>query len=420
MTEDAISDLNSGRSRESNDGKAGKGYDEALQLHAALHEKVSDCPLVAGNEIGLLPGGHAAVRAIFDAIARTRSSLLLEYFTIEDVDLDGLSLFDLLCRKAVQGVGVWILYDAAGSRRVPPAALTRLSSAGISLLEFRPFNPLRGHFSWRLNDRDHRKLLVSDGREAFIGGVNLSHVYLNPPGRGLPPNPDDAFWYDAAIRVTGPSVAEVEKLFWHSWRRHGGAKAAALAGGAASRSPGGETVRIDGSAPRERRQLYFDSLCVAVGTARDRIILATGYFVPTVKELAMLSDAARRGVEVLLLLPGYSDVPSCLHAGRAVYGQLLEDGVQIHELRDGMLHAKVSTIDGVWTAIGSSNLDRRSFQLNNEIDAIILGRKTAADVETLLRGWMARAELVTFAGWKSRSLRERCLEGAARLWERYL
>lgn len=418
--DDGISGSDLTRSSGQSDEPGGARHDEALELHAAEHEKVSDCPLLPGNEVDLLPGGQAAISSIFEAIRDARAYLLLEYFTIEDFDLDGLSLFSLLSQRAAEGVRIWILYDAAGSRRVPNAVLKRLSEAGISLLKFRPFNPLRGHFSWRLNDRDHRKLLVADGQAAFLGGVNLSHVYLNRRFPALPANPDDAFWYDAAIRLKGPSVAEVERLFWHSWCRHGGAKHALLESVGTEGSLGGQTLRIDGSAPREQRQLYFDSLSVAVRTARDRILLATGYFVPTTDELAMLSDAAQRGVEVHLLLPGYSDVPSCVHAGRAVYGELLKSGVKIYELRDGVLHAKVSTIDGVWTAIGSSNLDRRSFQLNNEIDAIVIGRKTAGEVEAMLKSWVADAEQISLTEWESRTFRERCLGRAARLWERDL
>ena len=150
------------------------------------------------------------------------------------------------------------------------------------------------------------------------------------------------------------------------------------------------------------------------------MLLATGYFVPTHAEWQLLADAADRGVQVDLLLAGYSDVPSCTHAARALYGRLLKRGVRIHEVKDGMLHAKVATIDGAWVAIGSSNLDRRSFAYNNESDAVILGRATAARVEAMLRNWIGRAEPVTLESWRHRSLHEHAGELLARLWERYM
>jgi cardiolipin synthase len=248
----------------------------------------------------------------------------------------------------------------------------------------------------------------------------MSRVYENPRSAGAAADTAKAFWHDAAVRIEGPPVAEVQKLFLHSWGRYGGDR---LPWGNDLPTPveaGNEVVRADGSAPRERRQLYFESLKAAVAAARSRILLATGYFVPTHRQWRLLAEAAERGVAVDLILPGHSDLPSCVRAARALYGRLLRRGVRIHELRDGVLHAKVATIDGVWTAIGSSNLDRRSFVYNNEVDAIMLGRATAGSVEAMLRDWMACAEPITYAGWESRSLHEKAGERLARLWSRYM
>jgi cardiolipin synthase len=245
-------------------------------------------------------------------------------------------------------------------------------------------------------------------------------VYENPRAAGAPDDPQRAFWYDAAVRLEGPIVAEVQKLFLHTWQRYGGDPLSPRALFPSLADSGRAHVRADGSAPAERRQLYFESLRAAVGAARSHILLATGYFVPTRQEWKMLCSAARRGVGVDLILPGYTDIRGAMHAGRALYGHLLRAGVRIHELRGGVLHAKVATIDGVWVAIGSSNLDRRSYVYNNEVDAIILGADTAQRFEAMLRGWIGEAETVTLPGWRQRSLHERLGEFSARLWERYM
>jgi cardiolipin synthase len=179
-------------------------------------------------------------------------------------------------------------------------------------------------------------------------------------------------------------------------------------------------MRIAPSAPLEKQQLYFTALLAAIAAARERIVLTTGYFVPSRKHWQALANAAQRGVEVNLLLGGHSDIPGTLHAARALYGRLLEAGVRIHEIQDGLLHAKAATIDGVWTVIGSSNFDRRSFSFNNELDAVLLGRDMASDVEAMLRRWMERSENVTLEEWRRRPIKERGQEYAARLWERYM
>ena len=391
-------------------------HDEALQRQAAAHTPVSDCPLLGGAKVTLLPSGGDALDAIYAAIEQARHFLYLEYYEFQDLHWRGRRLLDLLLQKLGQGVRIALCYDAIGSSDTDDALFDALRRAGATVLEFRPIRPWHRRFNpLALNDRDHRKILVADGIVAFVGGVNLSRVYENPRSAGTPADPLKGFWYDAAVRIEGPPVAEAQKLFLSNWERQGG-----------ERLPppefpplaplGDESVRIDGSAPREHRQLFFESLKAALTAARDRVLLATGYFVPSHRQWRLIEDAAQRGVHVDLVLAGYTDLPSCRTAARALYGRLLEAGVRVHELNDGVLHAKVATIDGVWTSIGSSNLDRRSFVFNNEIDAIVLGRSTAAAVETMLRDWIGRAQTVSLQDWRSRPAKERAGEVLTRLW----
>ncbi len=390
------------------------GAEDDLARHTRLHGPVSECPLVEGR-VELLASGAAAISAILDAIEAASDHVHLEYYTVEDVVLDGRSLFALLAHKARSGVEVALIWDAVGSTETPDPQFDRLQASGVRLLEYHSVNPFRRYFNISVNDRDHRKLAVIDGAIGFLGGVNLSKVYETPERVGRGRRPDQAFWIDCAVRIEGPAVAEIQKLFLQTWHGQGG-DAAPLRVAAAACPTGTQTLRIDGSAPRERRPLYNAAFQAAVGGARRHILLATGYFVPTRRELSLLAVAAARGVAVDLLLAGYSDVPSAVHAARAAYGELLRAGVRIHEVERGMLHAKVATIDGVWTAIGSSNLDRRSVYFNNEIDAIVLGAGTAEPVAALLRAEIVRAGRVTLRDWQHRSLRERALELSTRLY----
>ena len=397
--------------------------DDDLAHHARLHEPVSDCPLLEGR-ITLLPTGADAIRAILDAIEAARDHVHLEYYTFEDVTLEGRSLFGLLAAKAVSGVEVAVIWDAVGSDDTPDGQFDRLRAAGVRVLEYHSVNPLRQYFNISINDRDHRKLTVVDGTVGFLGGVNLSRVYETPEGAGRGRDPDHAFWIDYAVRIEGPAVAEIQRLFFHTWRGQGG-DPMPMRGGPERGPPrpaiqGRETLRIDGSAPGERRPLYNMAMAAAIGASRRRILLATGYFIPTAGEVRLLAQAARRGIAVDLMLPGYSDVPSAVHAARGLYGRLLRAGVRIHEVHRGMLHAKVATIDGVWTAIGSSNFDRRSLYFNNEIDAIVLGRETAGAVEAMLRAEIGRSVHVTLRDWQTRPLRERARELAAWPWRQLM
>src|ERR1700712_4822885 len=241
--------------------------DDDLAHHTGLHGGVSDCPLLEGNQVTLLPSGAHAIRAILDAIEAAQDHVHMEYYTLEDVRLDGRSLFDLLVAKARAGVEVALIWDAVGSSDPPDAQFDRLQAAGVRVLEYHSVNPLRQRFNISINDRDHRKLTVVDGGVGLLGGVNLSKVYETPESVGRGPDPDQAFWVDNAVRIEGPAVAEIQKLFFHIWRGQGGDDAP-LRGGPEHAPPrprvqGAETLRIDGSAPHEKRPLYNQSIRAA-------------------------------------------------------------------------------------------------------------------------------------------------------------
>ena len=396
--------------------------DVDLARHVKAFRPVSDCPLLPGNRVRLLPEAMDALHAMFAAIRGAERSILMEFYTLEDIKVDGQSLQALLLGRLAAGVRVSIIYDAVGSSDTPLRFFAALQRAGAEVMEFHGFDPLRRFFSLRFNDRDHRKILVVDERVAFIGGVNIDRQYLNPRSAGVPRNGDatKAFWQDAAVELHGPVVPQAAALFHHTWARHRGDKLPPQSVPSAPELPDGELVCIEGSAPREGRPLHIRAFAAAADAARSRIWLASGYFVPMPAEIRALRRAARRGVEVRLVLPGVSDVPACVHAARGTYGRLLRRGVQVHELTEAILHAKVATIDGVWTSVGSSNLDRRSAVLNNEVDAVVLGRPTAQAVETMMGGWFASGQNVDYAAWADRSVHEHIGELTALLWKRMM
>jgi cardiolipin synthase A/B len=393
---------------------------DAMQRQMVLQQALSEAPLVGGNAAQILPDGRQAFTAMFSAMGQARDHINLEFFILDDVVWNGMSLSELLIDKLSHGVAVNIIYDAFGSSKTSAVLWQRLRDAGARIVMFNPLDPL--HATASPNHRDHRKIMVVDGRVGFTGGINLDKAYQNPPSAGVPPDGDTAhaYWRDTAVRIEGPAVAELQKVFFGTWHEQ---KAPAVV--PARYFPpllraGDETVRIIASAPGDERPLYFISLMTAVLSAMHRVWLSSGYFVPPHEEREDLDRTARDGVDLRIVVPRHTDVPATLYAARAAYGDLLESGARIYEVHNAILHSKLATVDGVWSTVGSSNLDRRSVLFNNEVDAIILGHATSAQLEAILRQDMAMAHEITLAKWRDRSLGERLDELKARLWQYWM
>jgi cardiolipin synthase len=395
---------------------------DALQQQYDLQQHLSAAPIVFGNQVRLLASGSEAFQAIFEAIRTAQNSINLEYFILEDVVSEEIQLSEVLIDRLHAGVQINIIYDAFGSQDAPGAFFDTLRKAGAKVVEYNPLNPLAAKVGWSPNDRDHRKIAVVDGRIGFTGGVNLDKAYENPPSAGIPAdgNTRHAYWRDTAVRIEGPAVAELQKLFFGTWRDQ---KAPAV--NPADYFPtlprvGVQTVRIIGSSPGDKQPLYYASLLTAMQSARQRVWLCSGYFVPPHQEREELHKIARAGLDVRIIAPAFSDVQSAVYAARATYGDLLEAGARVYEMRDAVVHAKLAVVDDTWTVVGSSNLDRRSVAFNNEVDAVILGHDTAGQVEAVMRRFMAAASEVDLTRWEHRSLGERVDELKARVWQYWM
>lgn len=390
----------------------------ALERHLAVEQEVAESPLFAGNQVRILRDGEQTFPAMFAAIHGAQHYLYLEYYILEDVTCNGEQLSDVLIAKAREGVQIRLIYDGIGSISTPADFFARLQTAAIQVVQFNPPNPLHagGHFS--LNDRDHRKMLIADGRVVIVGGVNLSSTYQSSPGSSL--LPEHEVWHDTDLEISGPVVAELEKLFEDHWRDQGGAELEAHDDAPPPTADGSEVVRIIGSAPKRLKSRYYVTVLSAIRNAESNIWMTQAYFAPTHREKEDLIRAARRGVDVRLLLPSRSDSSPALHVQRSHYEALLRSGVKIYERNDGILHSKTMVVDGVWSITGSSNFDYRSVLFNDEVDAVVLGRDTGGQLSALFQTDLQNAQAIDLESWRRRSIFVKLREQFWRLWEKLL
>ncbi|MDP1524942.1 MAG: phospholipase D-like domain-containing protein [Rhodocyclaceae bacterium] len=400
--------------------KRRSGDIDILDKQIALEQAIVGSPLIVGNKVTLLQDGAATYPAMFAAIRQARDHINLESYIIDDDEI-GQQFAALLLEKQNAGVQVNVIYDSIGGINTPKAFFERLSAAGIAVLEFNPVNPFAGKTAWLPNNRDHRKLLVVDGQIAFIGGINISSVYSSGSiiRRAGKETRSNVAWRDTDIQIEGPVVAEFQKLFLETWEKQRGKPLAEKNYFPTLKTEGKDIVRAIGSTPDDPYSLIYLTLISAIGNAEQHIRLTHAYFVPDPQLLQSLIEAAGRGVEVKLILPGHTDSSVTFHAGRGHYAALLNAGVKIYERQGPLLHSKTALIDGVWSCLGSSNLDWRSFLDNDEVNAVILGRDFARQMQAMFEKDIQGSKAIDLVTWQRRSPWLHVKEWAASLVQRW-
>lgn len=421
--EDASGPLSAAKSKAVLDGLKKQSKDtDIFDRHLALEEAIAGSPLTTGNQVILLQDGPATYAAMLAAIKVARDHINMETYILDDDEV-GQRFAQALIDKQQQGVQVNLIRDSAGTFGTPAAFFEKMIDSGINVLEFNPVNPLMARKVWELNQRDHRKLLIVDGRTAFLGGINISSVYsggsFSRGSRG-DRSKDDPKWRDTDLQITGPVVADFQKLFIETWE---GQKGDALAPRDYFPSldvAGKQVVRAIGSSPDDPYSLIYATLLSAIGSAETSVCLTNAYFAPDPQLLAALKAAAQRGVDVTLILPSKTDSWLIFNLGRGYYDELLVSGVKIYERHSVILHSKTALIDGVWATVGSTNLDWRSFLHNRELNAVVLGPAFGSQVQAMFSNDLAASDEITLAKWRQRPLDRRIKESFARVWKYWL
>lgn len=325
----------------------------------------------AGNHVEILRDGDQTFPAQLAAIAGAQRSISLEIYIFED-DVIGRQFIDALCERAKAGVKVRLIYDAVGSFTLPDAQLQRMQAAGVETLEFHPVAPWRRRFNWRL--RDHRKILVVDDEIGFVGGLNIGKEYASKEQGG------DG-WHDMHCSIRGPIVADLSRTFRRNWIRNDGRDYPA-APRAETLPPiaGDSFVRSLDNLPAKQRRPIRQAYQAVLYAAQKQVLLKNAYFLPDRRLRRAMARAVKRGVEVAVIVPGNSDVRLVEWAGNYVHRRLSSAGVRILRWPNVMMHAKTAVVDGVWSTIGSYNLDSRSLRYNLEITVEVIDEKIGAEM----------------------------------------
>jgi cardiolipin synthase len=358
-------------------------------------------PLLEGNAITPLVNGDEIFPAMLRAIRSAERTITFETFIYWKGDI-GREFAEALAERARAGVRVLVLLDFVGTNKMDPELLDLIRDAGGEIFKYhRP--------SWyqltRLNNRTHRKLLVVDGRLGFTGGVGIADEWTGQAQ-------DRHHWRDSHFQIEGPVVAQVQVAFMANWIKtrsqveHSGDFFPAL------ESCGPHRAQMFFSSPQEGSETVRMMYLLSIAAARRRILLQQAYFVPDALSLDMLEQAARRGVRIEIIVAGRrTDAPLVRKASRSLWGRLLQAGVRIHEFHPTNYHCKVMITDGIWSSVGSTNFDNRSFRLNDEANLNIHDRDFAQRLEEQFEQDRLRSRDVTLHEWRQRPWREK-------LWER--
>jgi cardiolipin synthase A/B len=385
------------------DFKEAAGPTEILEDHLRLMEVISGRPLIKGNSVIILRDGPDTLKSIKQAIRAAENHIHLETFIIRD-DKVGRPLTDLLLEKQSQGVKVRMIYDSWGTIKTPRSFFERMKQGGIELYEFNPLNPFKRSGKWTINNRTHRKILVVDGKVAFTGGLNFYRAYAGRPGEGAGDDHDDQiYWRDTQVRIEGPAVAEFQRLFLDMWCGNNPCDLNEPDYFPEPEKKGDVIIRVIAGSPEQPVSHIYAAYMSAILNARRSIYIAQAYFKPDGQMIEAFSRAVQKGVDVKIIVPGESDLWLPIYAGRTTYEKLLKSGVRLFEMQRAMLHAKTAVIDGVWSTVGSTNMNTRGFLHDAEANAVILDTGFAEEMEKMFNDDLAKSNEIFLEEWQNRS-----------------
>jgi len=371
-----------------------------------LATRLDASPPVSGNDVQFYHEGRSAFEAVMAAVRSATHHVHLEFFIFRDDHL-GRRVLDLLAQKAKQGVEVRLLTDGIGARRFRPAQAQGLVDAGGKLASFLPVSLLRRRV--QINLRNHRKIVIVDGRVAFTGGLNVGDEYVSD-------SPRFGYWRDTFLRLEGPAVVPLHRVFVEDWDFATGESLKGSGYFPPQPHVGDAVAQVIASGPDQEhwsiREVFFASML----RARKRLWVTTPYYVPDQAVRNAMALAALSGVDVRLIIPKFPDHWITFFAGRYYLPELLAAGVKVYQYSRGFVHAKVLLVDGRWGSVGTANIDNRSLLLNFEVSCLFHSTREIARLETQFQEDLADSVRLDPKVFAARSFAGRLLENVCRLF----
>ncbi len=367
-------------------------------------------PLTLRNNLKVLINGRSKFDQLFEDINNATHHIHLEYFIITD-DHMGTQVIDSLIEAAERGIEVKIIYDSVGSD-ISRTTKNRMTQAGIEHEAFMPV--LFSKFTRKANYRNHRKIFIIDGTIGYIGGINISDDYVNEPI-----NHSGTYWRDTHLRIQGHAVKSLQAQWMLNWffvRRQEDQYDILENYFPEIDIPENKAVQIAASGPDTDWANIMEALFIAINTAEKSVYITTPYFIPNEAILTSLKSAARSGVEIHIMVPKKGDSWAARYASRSYFEELLESGIYVHWYNRGMLHAKTMVVDGLFSTIGTSNMDYRSFDINFEINALIYDEDISSELNDQFQKDLEYCEEVLADLWLKRDKLNKFKESFCRLW----
>lgn len=359
---------------------------------------------LSGNAIQILKNGGEIYPEMLESIEKARETIHLEIYIFRS-DQTGRRFAEALARKAKEGIAVKVIYDSLGSMTSSRELFLSMEKAGVEIFEYHPIAPWNP--GWRLRKRDHRKILVVDGRIGFAGGINIGNEYADSADGG-------EGWRDTHIKLEGPGVRELQQIFLSTWIKNKKAKSLPHPSYYPDLEPAGALpVSLVASQGWKGKNQIKQAYLTGIRQARERICITNSYFVPPPSVLRELKMAAQRGVQISILVPKKSDVQLIDYASRALYAKLLRWGVRIFEWEGSILHAKTAVIDGSWSTVGSYNMDQLSFSYNLEVNVVVKGEAFGKKMEAMFWEDLKSSREVMATEWVHRNLIQKMLENTS-------